>query len=75
MYKFITLLVITFLLLISNQSFSQITEMWDKTISEQKGNAKAQWFQDAKFGLFVHWDLFAQHVGEWNGKRYNGSKI
>ena len=31
-----------------------------------------QWFRDAKFGLFVHWGLFAQHGGYWNDKRYYG---
>ena len=51
---------------------AQITEMWDKTISIQQQSEKTKWFQNAKFGLFVHWGLFAQHAGEWNGKRYYG---
>lgn len=33
---------------------------------------KAQWFKDAKFGLFIHWGLYAQQAGEWKGKRYYG---
>ena len=72
MYKFKSFKMVAVLLLVAVQSFSQITEMWDKTVSNQQQNEKAQWFQDAKFGLFVHWGLFAQHAGEWNGKRYYG---
>lgn len=64
------ILVLVFIM--NTQINAQITEMWDKTISEQQGNPKTQWFQEAKFGLFVHWGLFAQHAGEWNGKRYYG---
>jgi alpha-L-fucosidase len=64
--------IIGFTFFFGVQVQAQITEMWNKTISDQKDNAKAQWFQDAKFGLFVHWGLFAQHAGEWNGKRFYG---
>lgn len=28
-----------------------------------------QWFKQAKFGLMVHWGLYAQLAGEWNGRR------
>jgi alpha-L-fucosidase len=27
-----------------------------------------QWFRDAKFGLFIHWGLYAIPAGEWKGK-------
>ncbi|HEY4082621.1 MAG TPA: alpha-L-fucosidase [Burkholderiaceae bacterium] len=30
------------------------------------------WFQDARFGLFIHWGLYSQIGGEWQGKRYYG---
>jgi alpha-L-fucosidase len=33
---------------------------------------KAQWFRDAKFGMFVHWGLYAQAAGVWEGKKYYG---
>ena len=66
------LLSLIFILFASLKMNAQIIEMWDKTVSNQQKNEKNQWFQDAKFGLFVHWGLFAQHAGEWNGKRYYG---
>jgi hypothetical protein len=33
---------------------------------------RTAWFRDAKFGLFVHWGLYAQAAGVWQGKRYHG---
>jgi len=30
------------------------------------------WFRDAKYGLFIHWGLYAIPAGEWRGKRSLG---
>jgi len=30
------------------------------------------WFREAKFGLFIHWGLYAIPAGEWNGKPMPG---
>jgi alpha-L-fucosidase len=30
-------------------------------------DAKMKWFRDAKFGLFIHWGLYAIPAGEWKG--------
>lgn len=30
------------------------------------------WFREAKYGLFVHWGLYALPAGEWQGKRIPG---
>ncbi len=32
-------------------------------------DTKQQWFKDAKFGLFIHWGLYAVLAGEYKGKR------
>ena len=29
---------------------------------------KMAWFREAKFGLFIHWGLYAIPAGEWKGK-------
>src|SRR6516164_1237222 len=29
---------------------------------------KMQWFREAKFGLFIHWGLYAVPAGEWKGQ-------
>lgn len=39
-----------------------------KTAQEQK----VKWFREAKFGMFIHWGLFAEQAGIYNEKRYYG---
>ena len=50
---------ISFLLLTSIKTHSQNTN-------------KLKWWQDAKFGLFLHWGLYS--IGEWNGKPQKGNE-
>ena len=33
------------------------------------------WWRDARFGLFIHWGLYAVPAGEWNGKTDYGEWI
>jgi alpha-L-fucosidase len=50
-------------------------------VSAQIAENKLSWFQDAKFGLFIHWGVYSKLAGEWKGKSgYNefvmlGAKI
>lgn len=32
-------------------------------------DTKQKWFKEAKYGLFIHWGLYALLAGEYNGKR------
>lgn len=34
--------------------------------------ARLAWFHEAKYGLFIHWGLYAIPAGEWKGKRIPG---
>jgi alpha-L-fucosidase len=34
--------------------------------------AKMKWFHEAKFGLFIHWGLYAIPAGEWKGQPIAG---
>ncbi len=34
--------------------------------------ARLAWFREAKYGLFIHWGLYALPAGEWEGKRVRG---
>jgi len=36
-------------------------------------NRRMQWFREARFGMFVHWGLYAIPAGEWKGKTYSGA--
>ncbi|MBS1856721.1 MAG: alpha-L-fucosidase [Acidobacteria bacterium] len=35
-------------------------------------DAKMKWFREAKFGLFIHWGLYAIPAGEWKGQAIPG---
>lgn len=68
-----TLLTLTLSCSITIPLYAQtMDEMWDNRASE-KQHPNIQWFKDAKFGMFIHWGLYAKLAGEWNGKRYYGS--
>lgn len=30
---------------------------------------RAQWFREARFGMFIHWGVYAVPAGEWNGRK------
>jgi len=64
----IILLLTQFIFIKTN---AQETERWDKEVSATP-NPNQQWFKDAKFGMFIHWGLFAQAGGVWQGKDYYG---
>ena len=32
-------------------------------------NCGQKWWQDAKFGMFIHWGLYSDLAGEWQGQR------
>lgn len=34
-----------------------------------------QWWREARFGLFIHWGLYAIPAGEWGAARYHGEWI
>lgn len=33
---------------------------------------RMQWWRDARFGMFIHWGLYAIPAGEWEGKEIEG---
>jgi len=35
-------------------------------------DSKMKWFREAKFGLFIHWGLYAIPAGEWRGQTIPG---
>lgn len=36
-------------------------------------DARMKWWRDARFGMFIHWGLYSQAAGEWNGKQTSGA--
>ena len=43
-----------------------------KSEEEIKQDAKMQWWREARFGMFIHWGLYAEPAGEWKGKQIPG---
>ena len=39
-------------------------------LSEQ--DQRMAWWREARFGLFIHWGLYAQPAGEWKGEQIPG---
>ncbi|MGA2585501.1 MAG: alpha-L-fucosidase [Candidatus Aminicenantales bacterium] len=43
--------------------------------TQAQHDARLQWWREARFGLFIHWGLYAVPAGEWNGKTNYGEWI
>jgi alpha-L-fucosidase len=44
----------------------------DATSTDQAKKERLAWFHQAKYGLFIHWGLYAIPAGTWKGKRIPG---
>src|SRR5512144_783323 len=42
-----------------------------KETPEQR-EQRMEWFNDARFGMFIHWGVYSVPAGEWNGKTNYG---
>src|SRR3954471_18907872 len=42
------------------------------TDSPEARQARLGWFKQAKYGMFIHWGLYAIPAGEWKGKQIPG---
>ncbi len=42
-----------------------------KELPEQR-DARMEWWREARFGLFIHWGVYAVPAGEWNGEPVKG---
>jgi alpha-L-fucosidase len=56
---------------------AQVSTSPDSLSSEQRRDydARMQWWNEARFGLFIHWGLYAIPAGEWGGKTTHGEWI
>jgi alpha-L-fucosidase len=58
-----SIFTISLLLLIVNGTIAQ------KTLNKDE---RMQWWREARFGMFIHWGVYAVPAGTWNGQRING---
>ena len=40
--------------------------------TKQQMDKRMAWWREAKFGMFIHWGLYAVPAGEWKGKKVAG---
>jgi alpha-L-fucosidase len=47
-------------------------ETKSKSVAESKEqhDARMRWWREARFGMFIHWGVYAVPAGEWKGKKY-----
>ncbi|GAB6165595.1 alpha-L-fucosidase [Thermostilla marina] len=38
----------------------------------EQRDARMAWWREARFGMFIHWGLYAIPAGEWKGRKING---
>lgn len=41
----------------------------EATLAQDK---KMEWWREARFGMFIHWGMYAEPAGEWKGERIPG---
>jgi alpha-L-fucosidase len=51
---------------------AQEAEKYAKVETKEQRDQRMAWWREAKFGMFIHWGLYAIPAGEWNGKVYGG---
>ena len=44
---------------------------WNKE-TQAETDVRMKWWRDARFGMFIHWGLYAVPAGTWNGQRVDG---
>ncbi|MGD0093226.1 MAG: alpha-L-fucosidase, partial [Planctomycetota bacterium] len=40
--------------------------------TKEQQDQRMKWWREAKFGMFIHWGLYAVPAGEWQGKQIGG---
>lgn len=48
------------------------TDKIEKDEASIKHDQKMEWWREARFGMFIHWGLYADPAGEWDGERIPG---
>ena len=49
-----------------------IAQVTPEEAARELNNPRSKWFREAKFGLFIHWGLYAIPAGTWKDKQIPG---
>lgn len=61
--------------LLSGLFVATVSVVWAQPETPAEHDARMQWWREERFGLFIHWGLYAIPAGEWNGKTDYGEWI
>ncbi|NME71091.1 alpha-L-fucosidase [Flammeovirga aprica] len=70
----LALLLFTSLTVLGQKKQKKMNELWgeEKEKTEEITHKEHQWYKEAKFAMFIHWGLYAQLAGEYQGQHYWG---
>ena len=49
-----------------------MSTLWGGTATASGEHPRAAWFRASKYAMFIHWGLFSEAGGEWNGTTWHG---
>lgn len=67
----IRILIITLCIIGTSSHFSTL-QAQIKASSIHKTTSDMEWWENARFGMFIHWGLYSEAAGEWDGKPIKG---
>ena len=65
-------LIATALLSTIAHAQNQKPELQPLPETKAQHDARMNWFREARFGMFIHWGVYAVPAGEWNGNTNYG---
>ena len=65
--------LIIFLAISCNQQSTEATILIEETQEEYE--TRMAWWEDARFGMFIHWGLYAIPAGAWKEDTHHGEWI
>ena len=64
--------IIVLLFVLATLGCAQITAKRPELETKQQRDKRMAWWREARFGMFIHWGLYAVPAGEWKGKEIPG---
>ncbi len=57
----------------SQKNLGDTPDMWGTAeVKSVSGDGRGAWFRECRFAMFIHWGLYSEAAGCWNGKIYHG---
>jgi alpha-L-fucosidase len=47
-------------------------DMWGTNLGAKTNLARGEWLKESRFAMFIHWGLFSELGGQWQGKTHYG---